>query len=135
MTNLVTECCLVVATGLWVWLEELASKLDDEKSGRGTLVIDFGLKFSGRFGVLALSTLFYATIIVAVFSGSTSLLILTLFLSAGLAWKILSISWNEYSNSERMYTLSKSAYLMHLTTGLIIFISSMFPQSSIGYFS
>jgi len=126
---------LVVATGLWVWLEELASKLDDEKTGRGTLVIDFGLKFSGRFGVLALSILFYAMIIVAVFSGSTSPLVLALFLSAGPVWKIMSISWNEYSNSERMYTLSKSAYLMHLTTGLIIFISFLFPQSSIGYFS
>jgi len=126
---------MVVATGLWVWMEELASKSDDEKTGRGTLVIDFGLKFSGRFGVLALSILFYTTLIVAVFSGSTSPLILTLFLSVGLVWKIIGISWNEYLDPERMYTLSKSAYLMHLTTGLIIFISSLFPQSSIGYFS
>jgi len=126
---------LVVATGLWVWLEELASKTDDEKTGRGSLVIDFGLKFSGQFGVLALSILFYATIIVAVFSGSTSPLILTLFLSVGMVWKIIGISWNEYLDPERMYTLSKSAYLLHLTTGLILVVSSLFPQLFAGNFT
>jgi 1,4-dihydroxy-2-naphthoate octaprenyltransferase len=126
---------LVVATGLWVWLEELAGKTDDEKAGRGSLVIDFGLKFSGRFGVLALSALFYATIIAAVFSGSTSLLTLTLFLLAGLVWKILSTSWSEYLDPERMCSLSKRAYLLHFATGFIVTISSLFPHLSIGYFS
>lgn len=125
---------LVVATGLWVWLEELASQLDDEKTGRNTLVIDFGLKFSGRFGVLALATMFYATIIVAAVSGSTSPLILTLLLLAGLPWKIVNVSWNEYLYAERMVTLGKSAYLLRLTTGLTIAASSLLPRLSIGYF-
>lgn len=125
---------LVVATGLWVWVDELASKSDDEKTGRNTLVIDFGLKFSGRYGVLALGILFYATILVAAFSGSTSPLILTLLLLAGLAWKIVNGSWNEYLNAEQMIILGKSAYLLHLTTGLTIAASSLLPRLSIGYF-
>ena len=125
---------LVVATGLWVWLEELASKSDDEKTGRNTLVIDFGLKFSGRFGVLALAIMFYATIIVASVSGSTSPLVLTLLLLTGLAWKIVNVSWNEYLKAERMITLGKSAYLLHLTTGLIVVISSLSPKLSTGCF-
>jgi len=125
---------LVVATGLWVWLEELASKSDDEKAGRGTLVIDFGLKFSGRFGVLALAIIFYATIIVAAVSGSTSPLILILLLLSWLALRIVIVSWNGSLNAEKMITLGKSAYLLHLTTGLIIAASSLIPRVSIGYF-
>jgi 1,4-dihydroxy-2-naphthoate octaprenyltransferase len=49
---------IVVATGLWVWIDELISITDDEKAGRRTLVIDFGPRFSGRYGVLALAMLF-----------------------------------------------------------------------------
>ena len=123
---------MVVATGLWVWMEELASKPDDEKASRRTLVIDFGLKFSSRFGVLALVTLFFETIIVAAFSGSASPLILTLLLASGLIWKIVSVSWNEYLDAARMVTLEKRAYLLHLTTGLIVATSSLFPTLSIG---
>lgn len=119
---------LIVATGLWVWLEELASKPDDEKAGRGTLVIEFGLKFSARFGVLALATAFFATILVAVLSSSTAPLTLVALLMIGLAWKIVSISWNDYSHPERMIALGRNAFMLHLATGIIIAASSLATQ-------
>ena len=87
---------LIVATGLWVWIDELATISDDEKADRKTMVIEFGLKFSARFGILALAALFFATLIVAVLSSSTAPLTLVALLLIGLAWKIVSISWNEY---------------------------------------
>lgn len=116
---------LVVATGLWVWLEELASKSDDEKMGRRTLVIDFGLKFSARFGVLALAVAFFGTIIVAVVSASTSPLTLIALLVIGPMWKIVSISWSEYACPERMITLGRYAFVLHLVTGMIVAVSSL----------
>jgi 1,4-dihydroxy-2-naphthoate octaprenyltransferase len=75
---------LVVATGLWVWVEELASSSDDERTGRRTLVIDFALKFSARFGVLTLTAGFFGTLIAAVISASISPLTLIVLLLIGL---------------------------------------------------
>jgi len=119
---------LVVATGLWVWVEELASSSDDEKTGRKTLVNDFGLKFSARFGVLALAAAFFGTLIVAVISEATFPLTLTALLLTGLVWKIAAISWNEYARPERMITLRRYAVVLHLVTGLIFAASSLVTQ-------
>jgi 1,4-dihydroxy-2-naphthoate octaprenyltransferase len=116
---------LVVAIGLWVWMEELASISDDEKTGRRTLVIDFGLKFSARFGVLALAAAFFGTLIVAVISASTSPLTLIALLLTGLVWKIVSVSWNEYTCPERMIALGRYAVGLHLVTGLIFTASPL----------
>lgn len=64
---------LIVAIGLWAWLEELASKADDEKAGRNTLVIYLGSRFSGRYGTAALASLFFTILLAAV--GSTGLVL------------------------------------------------------------
>ena len=39
---------LVVATGLWVWVDELISMNADRNEGRGTMVLLFGARFSGH---------------------------------------------------------------------------------------
>lgn len=114
---------LVVATGLWVWMEELASSSDDEKAGRRTLVIDFGLKFSARFGVLALAAAFFGTLSVAVISASTPPLTLIALLLIWLIWKIVIVSWNEYARPERMIMPGRYAFVLHLATGLIFAVS------------
>jgi 1,4-dihydroxy-2-naphthoate octaprenyltransferase len=116
---------LVLATGLWVWVEELASSSDDEKMGRRTLVIDFGLKFSARFGVLTLAAGFFGTLIVAVISASISPLTLIVLLLIGLMWKIVTVSWNEYARPERMIPLGRYAVALHLVTGLIFAASPL----------
>lgn len=118
---------MVVTTGLWVWLEELASKIHDEKTSRNTLVIDFGLKFSARFGVLTLVILFFGTLIVSEFTSSTPPLTFIALLLAGFAWKIVSTSWNMYSRPEQMNALVRSVFRLHLITGFIFAASSLLP--------
>jgi len=119
---------IVVATGLWVWIDELASRIDDEKTGRKTMVIDFGPRFSGRYGVLALSMLFFTTLFLAVFSASIIPLTLIMLLLVGLVWKIVTVSWNEYSCSDRMIDVRKNAFMLHLATCSIIAASSLVTQ-------
>jgi 1,4-dihydroxy-2-naphthoate octaprenyltransferase len=110
---------LVVATGLWVWMDELATRPYDEKEGRRTLVIYFGPRFSGRYGVLGLSILFFATLLVAVFSASLTPLTLISLILVRLVWKICIASWNDYFLPERMLALRKNVFMLHLITCLI----------------
>ncbi len=119
---------LVVATGLWVWIDGLVSRIDDEKVGRKTMVILFGPRFSGRFVVLALSMLLFATILLAVVTASVAPLTLITLLSVGVVWRIVAVSWNEYSNLERMLEVRKKAFVLHLTVGSIIAASSLVAQ-------
>ena len=119
---------LVVATGLWVWIDELISRIDDEKVGRRTLVIDFGPHFSGRYGVLSLVMLFFATLLLAVFSASTNPLTLITLLLGGLAWKIVAVSWTEHLCPERMIHVRKNAFMLHLALCSIIAASSLVTQ-------
>ena len=116
---------LMVVTGLWVWTDELASRIDDENVGRKTMVILFGPRFSGRFVVLALSMLLYATLLFAVFTASLIPLTLIALLLVGLVWKIVAVSWKEYMCSERMFAVRKNAFMLHLTTCSIIAVSSL----------
>ena len=116
---------LVVATGLWVWMDELASRIDDEKIGRKTMVIEFGFHFSGRYGVSALSFLFISTILLSVFSGSVNSVTLISLLLVGLVWKVVTVSWNEYSFPERMVEMRKSAFILHFAIGSILAVSSL----------
>lgn len=101
---------LVVATGLWVWIDELITRADEEQAGRRTLVIDFGRNFSGRYGVLALALLFFATLLVAVISASLSPLALVTLLSSGRVRKIVAVSWTEHLRSQRMIRVREDAF-------------------------
>lgn len=116
---------LVVATGLWVWIDELASCESDEKAGRRTLVLDLGARFSGRYGVLLLVVLLYATLLLAVISGSTSPFALIMLLLGGLAFKIVTISWREHLRREKMVRVREKAYVLHFATCLSIAASSL----------
>jgi len=116
---------LVIVTGLWVWMDELASSADDEKTGRNTMVTEFGPRFSGRYGVSALSLLFILAIILSVFSGSVSPVTLISLLSAGIAWKIVIVSWKEYPVPERMLEMRRSAAILHIAAGSILAASSL----------
>ena len=116
---------LVVATALWVLTDELISRADDEKEGRQTLVILFGPRFSGRLVVLALSLLFYVTLLLAVFSSSLSPWALWIGISIGLVWKIVAMSWKDYSDPTRMQMAHSNAFRLHLAAGLIVAASSL----------
>ena len=119
---------LVVATGVWVWIDELISKTGDEKVGRRTLVVDIGAHFSGRYGVLALVVLFFVTLLLAVVSASIHPLALVTLLFGGLAWKIVTVSWTEHLRPERMIPIRKSAFILHLAACGIIAVSPLLTQ-------
>lgn len=116
---------LVVATGLWVWTDQLASRIADEKAGRKTMLILFSPRFSGRYIVLALSMLLYATLLLAVFTASIIPWALVAMLSFGLVRTIVTVSWKEYASPTRMLKASRNAFRLHLVTGVIIAVSSL----------
>ena len=116
---------LVVATALWVWTDELVTRTDDQKQGRQTMVIMFGPRFSGRFGTLALSVLFGATLLGAVLTGSITPWALVALLSLGLVWRIVEVSWKEYAYPTRMLEARRKAFTVHLVTGIIIAAASL----------
>jgi len=119
---------IVVVTGLWVWVDELVSRTDDEKVGRKTMVIFFGPRFSGRYGVLALSILLGASLLLAVFSASMIPGVLVTGFLFVLVWKIVAVSWDEYTNPMRMLEVRKMAFVLHLSICSIIATSSLVTQ-------
>ena len=50
---------------------------------------------------------------------------LVALLTVGLVWKIVTVSWNEYSSTERMVEMRKNAFVLHLATCSIIAVSSL----------
>lgn len=116
---------LFIATGLWVWIDKLISREDDEKKGRKTMVMLFDQRFSGRYVVLTLSILLFVTILLAVLSASLTPYALIALLLIGLGWKIVVISWKEYSNSKHMLEVRKKAFILHLITCIIIAVTPL----------
>jgi len=117
---------LVVATALWVWMDELITRTDDEKVGRQTMVILFGPSFSARFITLALSIGFYAAFFLAAFASSISWwAVLIVVLSFGLVRRIVVVSWKEYNSMPRLIEARKKAFALHLATSLIIAATSL----------
>jgi hypothetical protein len=89
------------------------------------LVIDFGPHFSGRYGVLALALLLFATLLVAVFSESISPLALVTLLFGGLAWRIVTVSWTKHLCPGRMIAVRRNAYVLHLVICTTVAMSSL----------
>lgn len=116
---------IVVSTGLWVWVSEIVNRTDDERKGFRTMVMIFSQFFSGRFVTLFLTVLIYATLIGAVLvRDSLNPLSLIALLSLGLAIKIITISWIEYSDSSKMSKLPVySKMIHHFICAAIIFTS------------
>jgi len=116
---------LVAVTALWVWTEELVSRVDDEKAGYKTMVILFGPRLSGRFVTCILLILIYATLILAVFTASIQPTSLIVLLSSVLALKVVTVSWIHYKNKSRMLEARKNAFMLHLVTCIIITASTL----------
>lgn len=116
---------LVFSIGLWIWLEELASKQEDEKNGRRTLVIEFGPKFSRRYGTAALSILLIAALIAAVVSTSLPPLTLSALFVVVLMRRIMVVSWHEHTNPEQIRKMGRNAFTMHLIAGLVVAVSPL----------
>ena len=117
---------IVVSTGLWLWVSELISRVDDERTGRKTMIMIFTFHFAGRFITLILTILLYSTLVLAVFTRSSlnPLSLIALF-SLGLALKIVTVSWNEYANVTKMLKVRGYAFIIHLAICIIIIVSSL----------
>jgi len=89
------------------------------------MVILFGPRVSGRFGVAALSALFGATLLVDVLTASITPWALAALLSFGLVWRIVAVSWKEYASPTRMLEARKGAFTLHLAAGVIIAATSL----------
>jgi 1,4-dihydroxy-2-naphthoate octaprenyltransferase len=119
---------IVIATGLWVWIEELISCQEDQNTGRGTMVLLFGLDLSRRYGVLGIIILFTLSLLLAVVSGALPPLSLLTLLSLGLVWKIVTVSWTSTRYPDRILVLRKPVLRLHLVTCSIIAISCLLTQ-------
>jgi 1,4-dihydroxy-2-naphthoate octaprenyltransferase len=117
---------IVVSTGLWLWVSELISRTDDERSGYRTMVMLFPYHIAGRILIILLIILLYATVILAVF-GRSSLnpLSLTALLTSVIAVKIGAVSWNEYANKKKMFKVRKYTIVLHFAICIIIIVSSL----------
>ena len=116
---------LVVVTALLVWIEELITRPGDEKEGRQTMVIVFGPRFSARGVVPALSILFYAAVLLAVFTSSIAPWALLALVTIGLVRTINAISWREYDDPTRLCGASRKGFAVHIATAIIIVASSL----------
>lgn len=122
---------VVVITGLWVWINEMTDHSIDEKSERKTLVAYLGIRFSGRFGVLSISILYFLTLLLAVFSASINPLVLVSLLFVVPMWKIVTKAWNSYSVLDQMRYARNTSVVLHFTTCIIIALSSLINWISI----
>jgi 1,4-dihydroxy-2-naphthoate octaprenyltransferase len=116
---------LVIATGLWVWADELVSVEADRDERRGTMVTLFGARFSARIGTLALALLFCVSLVTAVASASLNPTALMALLLVGLVGRIVVVSWNGYANSALMAGVRKNTFVLHFATGVMIAVSSL----------
>jgi len=116
---------LVVATALWVWMDELVTREDDERRGRRTMVVEFGARFAGRIGALALVTALGATLAGAVASAAMAPWALVGLLALGLGGRIVALSWREYANPARMMEARRRAVALHFVTCAIVVAASL----------
>ncbi len=116
---------IYAATGLWVWTGLMVSRSRDEEAGRETLVTVFGARFSGHIAVPVISAALCATLLGAVLSASVMPWALTALLSLGLMWRIVSVSWSDYTDASKMLKARKGAFVVHLVVCVIIAASSL----------
>lgn len=120
---------LFVATGLWVWMDELIDARRDVAAGHGSLVALFGSRFSGRLGTLALTSLLYAVLVAAVVTGSASPVSLVVLLSLGFAVPIVTTAWKGYDDPSRLDDARRHAAKLHALVGIAMALSSLVPSS------
>jgi len=117
---------LVMSTGLWVWVSELASRGDDERTGRNTMVRLFSPPYSARYGTLILVLLVFSAIIGSVLiRSSVPPLSLLALISSALALPVLRISWSDYADRARMLTARSYALLAHGALCLVVSVASV----------
>ncbi len=117
---------IVISTGLWIWIKELINKEEDKRNGYKTTVMYFHHKFSSRIITLFLTLLIYASLLLAVF-GRSSLNPLSLIALLSLIFALMMIKkvWKGYDNIKVLENAEKYAFLIHLSTSVVIILASL----------
>jgi 1,4-dihydroxy-2-naphthoate octaprenyltransferase len=118
---------LIASAGIWVWTENLNTGFEDENSGRKTLVTDLGVRFSSRYALIILLLLYTVTVIIAVISISLNSYVLISLISLLPFSKSAYALWNNCEDKTILLKLQKLAFYIHLTTSVIIILSSLTP--------
>jgi 1,4-dihydroxy-2-naphthoate octaprenyltransferase len=108
---------LVVATALWVWLDEMLTRADDEKAGRRTMVMLIGPRLAGRVGVPALVLLLHASLSLAVSVGALAPWALAAWLTAPFAPAVLAATRGRDSATSPRTLLTISPYRVSISHG------------------
>jgi len=117
---------IVAATALWVLVDELVSRIDDDRQGRQTIVRLLGPLLSGRVVAPLLVGAIYALIVAAVVvREAVSPGALVALLTLGLARRIIVESWTAFADPGGMLRARANSRTLHLLVGLVIAVSSL----------
>ena len=120
---------LVVATGLWLWTDELATRERDEAAGRDTMVGLFPLHFSGRWITLALAVAIYAALAGAVLArASLPPLALVALVSLWPVFLVVRIARTGYADAAEMQRARDHARVAYVVVSAILLLSCFQPR-------
>ena len=124
---------IVVATGVWIWVDELVTRNDDETFGRNTMVRLFPYRFSRRYGTLILILACYLSLAAAIIV-RRSLPVWSLFtlLSFWPAGALVLTCWREPIIETAANRLQSNAIGMHILLCFGILISIVIAHAT-GY--
>lgn len=116
---------IVASIGLYVWISELISRLEDRRNKQNNMAMIFSFYFASRIVTLIIIILIYATLVLAVFvRSSLNPITLLSLITTVFAVKSLTILWYECTNVKRILKVRKYALLIHLILCIIIIFSS-----------
>jgi 1,4-dihydroxy-2-naphthoate octaprenyltransferase len=117
---------VVIATALWIWVEEMIQRLQNEKAGYQNAVMLISSRFAGRILTPILILLIYGTLFVAVF-GRPALHPFSLFalISFGLGYRIFKVCWNFFDQPPELDKVRNYPIFIHLILCAAIIFSSL----------
>lgn len=116
---------IVAATWLWVWTEEMSTRVSDIEADRQTLVTWFGARFSGRVVVPLISAGVAVTIVGAVVTGAVSSIALAALLSVVLLARIVAVAWNGHADPQSLQPAVAGARGVHTVVCLVLAASAL----------
>ncbi|MBM3307987.1 MAG: prenyltransferase [Candidatus Eisenbacteria bacterium] len=116
---------LSFAVALVLWVNEIVDAVPDAAAGKATLVTRVGARAAGRWGVLALTTLAFASLFLAVFTASLIPLTLVAVLAFGLARTVVVDCWSRHARPADLAAAQRAALKLHAVLGVVIALSAL----------
>jgi len=116
---------ITFAVVLVLWVNEIADAESDAAAGKLTLVTRLGTRLAGRVVAVKLAVFVFASLFVAVFTGSLVPLTLLSVLAFGLARTIVVDCWTHHAHPAKLAEAQRAALKLHLTLGIVIALSAL----------